>query len=426
MIVFVFCFIFRRTHVSCLIRANLRIITKKAAMSALQWPVESITEHDARKFFERGKDMNFSGSWRFENTYTPKLRDVRRDGKCWSYRFKMYKRATLRPSNKIYQAGPHFVDCTSYRSREAAEARCYRDIYAKIHENASKFKSPKRKSTAADRELRATKRSARKDPAAAKQNEQNERTKDVGAEMPPSVAVRATARPSTVVVTPSEDISPGNVVPSVSTRASRRGQGAKTRQHIKNVQNKLAIAEQAIQDATDTVAQLRALYRSMEYCGDRTFSVPIQTLTAQDANDAAHTSEDESVHDNHPLPHETAMARATLSDAQARQLVYQIKCVCHCNLRLVKQWRTYADAVKSLRVGQRSPHVPTVTSSLHAVIKQWQEEPPEMFSLEDINDRRSGRTKPIHHVDTMRKWVTHWNNTKSFKIASFNCTSERS
>jgi len=428
-------------------------------MSALPWPVESITEDDAREFFQKGADKQFSGSWRFDNKYSPRLHDINKDGKHWAYRFKAFKRATWRSSTDTpYRKGPYFTFATSHPSKQEAEAWCYRDIYAKVHKNASKFKTPKRKSTTADRDLRAAKRTARKDPAAAKQREHDQQTQKVRAEMLQSVARRVTFRPSTLAVTASDNVAPSNATPVAPTRASRRGLGAKTRRHNKRVQQKLAKAEQAIQDATDNVAQIRAAYNSIEAGADSTFSAPIQTRGAavgstaihtavavvaeatptslasdtvaapivQDANDEAQTSEDESVHDDNPLPLETAMAMATLSNAQARQLVYQMKCVCYCNMWLVKQWRAYADAVKSLQVGQRSPHIPTVTSSLHALIKHWKEEPPEDLTLWNILERRAGRTKTIYHVDTMRKWVKHWNITKSFRIASFNSTGDRS
>ena len=430
-------------------------------MSALPWPVESITEHDAREFFQRGADKQFSGSWRFDNKYSPRLHDINKDGKHWAYRFKAFKRATWRSSTDTpYRKGPYFTFATSHPSKQEAEAWCYRDIYAKVHINASKFKKPKRKCTMTDRDLSAAKRPARKDPAEPTQSEHDEQTQKVSAEMLHSVARRTTLRSSTLSVTASDNIAPANAASVASTRAARRGLDAKTRQHNRSVQRKLAKAKQATQDATDNVAQIRAAYRSIQARSDGTYSAPIKTHAAaagstashtvvavvaappptstrsapntvaapsvRGPNDTAQTSNDDGVRDDNTSRPETTMAMTTLSNAQARQLMCQMKCVCHYNLWSAKQWRTYTDAVKSLHVGQRSPHIPSVTSTLHALIEHWKEEPPEEFTFRELSERHAGRTTTIYHVDTMRKWVKHWNNTKSFRIASFNNTGDRS
>ena len=65
--------------------------TKK--MAALPWPVDSVTETAAREFFDNAPDPLFPGSWRIENSYSPRICDVKANGKVFAVRFKMYPRA---------------------------------------------------------------------------------------------------------------------------------------------------------------------------------------------------------------------------------------------------------------------------------------------------------------------------------------------
>jgi len=144
-------------------------------MSALPWPVATVTETNARNFFENGIYMQFTGPWYFDRSYPPKLRSVSH-GTRWSFRFKMFGHAHKRilkfAEPDVYRLKPEYVDCTSYTSKQEAQSRCYRDIYAKIHENASKFRSPKvvkRKRAIARRDVRAAKRTSLRDPRGTQQ-----------------------------------------------------------------------------------------------------------------------------------------------------------------------------------------------------------------------------------------------------------------
>jgi len=158
-------------------------------MSALPWPVSAITERDARTFFERGIDMQFSGSWYFDSRYRPNVKSVS-CGTRWSIRFKMFSHVRLRRPKLaepyVSRSKSKYAICKSYTSKQEAESRCYRDIYAKIHENAPKFRSPKvvkRKSDIARRDMRAAKRTSLRDPRETQQREHNEKVQQVRSEM---------------------------------------------------------------------------------------------------------------------------------------------------------------------------------------------------------------------------------------------------
>ena len=435
------CFASLRHKHESLMSTNCAFVT---AMSALPWPVDSVTEQDARSFFERGVDLNFPGSWYFHNEYTPRICNFGRNRDRWAVRFKQFIKPQLRASGTLSRKKYQFKLCTSHPSRQEAEARCYRDIYAKVHENASKFGSrekSKRKSAAADRDARASKRIALRDPEGAKQQRHDERVEKVRGQVRAMVARRSTLRvrktvadaPGSIRRTSSVDIGAN----SGDTGAVPRAPTAKERSHHRKVQASVKKAEEAMQKARHGMEEIRVAYNKLQFSGDNAYVDPKDTCvvaradrrvvsnrpstdTTDDRTNEEEEAEDSEC-DNDPLPLDTAFEMASMTNAQAHNLVCQMKCVFYHFYWLEKQWAEYVNAVKSLNVGEKFPRIPSVESTLLKIRAAWDKGPAKDFNLYEVQARTTngGRLpKTKFHPTTMRKWVVRWTNDKTFKIPS--------
>mgnify|MGYP007044691251 CR=1 FL=1 len=406
--------------------------------------------------------MQFSGSWYFDRKYAPKLMSVS-GGTRWAIRFKMFGHVRLRrPKCKepyVDHSKSKYAVCTSYTSKQEAESRCYRDIYAKIHENAPKFRSPKvvkRKRAIARRDVLAAKRTSLRDPRGTKQREHNEKVHQVRAKMLQAVARRSTLRSRKLVVDTPVSVSPtdgGDATPPTrEIEAAERNRTMKERRHRKKVEAKVRTATEALQNAKNYMEQIRTAYNKLEFSADNAYFAPAATCVTAGSREATpvvvidahstearaedqesgeatpeavrcHSTEACDEHDERDcdqLPVDTAIAMATMTSAQAHNLVVQMKSTFYCFHWLKQQLDSFIDTVKSSKPGDRLPRLPTPTSALKTMLARWQEEPPEDFNLYEVQARTSGRqSKTRFQLSTLKGWVRQWVECKSFTVPNF-------
>ena len=268
--------------------------TKK--MAALPWPVDSVTETAAREFFDNAPDPLFPGSWRIENSYSPRICDVKANGKVFAVRFKMYSSVNRSPGNKFTGRKPKPIRCRAHSTREEAEQWCYRDIYARVHRHANKFRTPaalQQTVSAQERNQRAAKRAPPQhdaDAAAATKHLAVEaNVQRAGSEMKEQYRRRATLRSSTTA--PREQTeAPSNSSGGTPERThSSASEGHPPARLPLMMLNKIKKAEEEIQKADEQLQLLASVVSQIRERGhDGESSAPADPMAENNADVDAH------------------------------------------------------------------------------------------------------------------------------------------
>jgi len=336
-------------------------------MAALPWPVDTITEDQARSFFENGIDHNFPGSWRLESKYDPRLTDVVGDGTTWAYRFKMYQRAFVDHRGAVKQKKPRYVYAKSHPSKEAATARRFRDIYARLHRHAALFRTPaaaKRKAPVDDRDSRAVQRVSRKDPATAATLLNGKRMEEFRLE----VSRRATLRPRSLQaeIPKRPACSQEAGAQAKRVRASAKPQiSRKQLAHQKRIRQLSKEANENIANATKQLQAIQEAYEKAENAIHEEYSPCMKNLMLQMTS------------------------------------VYRYY-VCAKIL-----WQQRLKFIEALEIGQAAGRKPRRATVVQEVLRtQWKD-----------TSALSATKLPCHA--TIVQYVKRWENDKSFHIADF-------
>ena len=240
-------------------------------MHVLPWAVEDVTEKDARVFFDRGIDFLHYGSLLLEKAYTPRIVKSGTKGRGWAMRFKMYKPTNVRVTKKtdgsveLTRRFPAYTMCPEYASKEEALARCYRDIYARVHANKTMFNTQAEidpANASLERSARADKR-ARLDPrndADAKRCEAESRFQEVRREFLEQTQRRSSLRPRSKrkVVTVSTP-----PLPKKKSRAVLKAERAAVKHEVQ-LDKRLKEAQSKLEYSLAQVALLKHAYVKLE------------------------------------------------------------------------------------------------------------------------------------------------------------------
>ena len=360
-------------------------------MSVLPWPVESITECNAKEFFDRGIDLQYPGSWRINTKFCPRpTSKVRKCGTRWMMRFKLWGAASVNKinPNKVDQYKAVVHDGPGYPTLEEAVAHCYRDIYAKVHANVHKFKPRalvKRKNAMKGRDSRANNRSAQLEP--------DEAAKDLHDKKVTQMSRRSTLRPRNLrTETPKRHAS--SQQPDVQSKRLRVDakppMSKKQLRHQKQVQQLTAKAKTKIADATQQMQDIKEVYEKAEtamkgeyYC----------------------SSKAERIRDTHSEL-ESGIMLSTLSKTCIQHLIKQIKSVYRYYVSEKQLWRQFLQSIETHEVGHRFPREPTLTSCLTEALRT------------QVDDTSALSAEKLPRKAAMRKYITHWQRNKSFKPGS--------
>lgn len=378
--------------------ATFRFNHVSSIMSALPWPVDTITENQARSWFENGIDLKFTGSWRLNTKYKPKLTAIRRTNTQWAFRFKRFKKAYLDQQGKVKQQCPEYTFTTSYNTAEAAETRCYRDIYAKIHENVALFRPPdvvKRKAAMIDRDVRTRKRASRSDPEAAAKHVHETRVQELRLEL----SRRSTLRPRNLQTeTPQRTACSQQAgVPAQPVRAiSKPHMSRKQLAHQRRVQKLSNEANEHIANATKQMQAINEAYEKAEAAMKEVFSSPTQKRSASSARVLDWNCELES-----------GIMLSTMSESCIKHLMMQMKSVYRYYVCAKTLWQQRLKFVKALMIGQPAGRKPRLATCVREVLT----------TQSDDTSSLSNEKFPCH-VSLVR-YVKQWENHKSFHIRQF-------
>ena len=409
-------------------------------MHVLPWPVEHITEKDSRVFFDSGVDFLHYGSLLLENAYKPRIVKTGTKGRGWVIRFKMYKptnvRVTKKPdgSVKLMRRFPAYTTCPEYATEEEALARCYRDIYARVHANKTLFKTQaeiNRANGSLERSARADKR-ARLDPrydAEAKRCEAESKFQEVRRELLEQTERRSSLRPRSKRKAVTVSTPP---LPTKKSRAVLKAERAAVKHKVK-LDKMLQEAQSKLEYSTAQVALLKNAYAKLESevengeyvarCSKKS-KRPIQTYVAVGVLDpaqstdtattstssfAASSSDDDVDADDPDTPDDvlTSLALASLSHSHVQHLFKQLKTVFLCFTVEMKLWSNHIACLKALCVGDSFPLTPSMNTIIKAAERARETD-------------TSGLSKKNRvHRRTMRRWLKYWNANRSFKALGF-------
>ena len=383
-------------------------------MSALPWPVDTITEAQARSWFEAGPNVQFTGSWRLNNKYTPKLTAIRHTDTQWAFRFKRFKRASLGPRGEVRQQKPEYTFTTSYKTAEEAEPRCYRDIYAKMHAHVALFRPPdvaKRKAAMSHRDSRARKRESRRDPEAAAKHLHEKRMQEVRLELSRRATLRPRSLQTEVQKRPACSQQAGAQAKRVRTSAKPQ-MSRKQLAHQKKIRKLSKEANKNIDFATEQLQAIKEAYEKAENAMHEEYSQP---KSKRSATSPQVLQEEKIGEDQRSMEQmrkwncdiESGIMLSTLSEGCMKNLIMQMKSVYRYYVCAKTLWQQRLKFVEALKIGQAPGRKPRQATVVQEVLKtQWKD-----------TSAMSKEKFPCHV--TIVKYVRRWENNKSFHIANF-------
>ena len=406
-------------------------------MHVLPFPIDTVTEAEARSFFKRGVDLLHYGSLFIDNGYEPRVVKTGSKGLGWSIRFKLFTTKNVRVSKKldgssrIQRKSAIHVRCKDYATKEEAESRCYRDIYARVHWNTALFKTKAecdRETATKARSARANKRSNRdpRDAADSKRRQAITNFQKVRQEILDQAARLSSLRTRSkrkVPATATEALP----LPPKKSRAELKMERAVSK-HKALVDAKLLNAQAKLENAVGQVSLLKQAYHQLKSeLEDREYSYhqantrkvsktsgrAVSVTTGSSLQNAVScaalasaSSCDVGMNDDEPDNSNAvliSLALASLSQKQVKHLFKQFKAVFLCYTAAVKLWTAYIASLEKVGVGQQLPRAPSAASIIRAACHARE------------TDTGCLSKKDRFQARTMRKCLNYWDAHKSFK-----------